>query len=123
MFHPKPKKIKNMLLQLIKEAKHIHLILLRDIKDVITNVSIKEWKNIPQFFKDIQKGPEIQMVPGNLEPLLLETKKILPTTFSSFRNVGLFHGHAWQSPELLECRSRVSGHVHPTIAIRDPQRI
>ncbi|TET24211.1 MAG: hypothetical protein E3J73_08670 [Candidatus Bathyarchaeum sp.] len=118
-------KIKNMLLKLIKEAKPTHLILLGDIKDAITKVALEEWKDIPEFFEDIQeKVADIQVVlgnhDGNLEPLLPETIKILPTTGVSFGDVGLFHGHAWPAPELLECRSLVTGHVHPTIAIRDP---
>jgi hypothetical protein len=118
-------KIKNMLLKLIKEANPTHLILLGDIKDAITKVSMEEWKDIPEFFEDIQeKVSDIQVVlgnhDGNLEPLLPETIKILPSTGTSFGDVGLFHGHAWPSPELLECRSLVTGHVHPTIAIRDP---
>jgi len=118
-------KIKNMLLKLIKETTPPHLILLGDIKDAITKVSMEEWKDIPEFFEDIQeKVADIQVVlgnhDGNLEPLLPETIKILPTTGVSFGDVGLFHGHAWPAPELLECRSLVTGHVHPTIAIRDP---
>jgi len=34
--------------------------------------------------------------------------------------VGLFHGHTWPAPELLGCRSLIMGHVHPTVAFRDP---
>ena len=118
-------KIKNMLFKLIKETKPTHLILLGDIKDAITKVALEEWKDIPEFFEDIQeKVPDIQVVlgnhDGNLEPLLPETIKILPPTGTSFGDVGLFHGHAWPAPELLECRSLITGHIHPTVAIRDP---
>jgi putative SbcD/Mre11-related phosphoesterase len=118
-------KIKNMLLKLINETKPTHLILLGDVKDAITKVSMEEWKDIPEFFEDIQeKVSEIQVVlgnhDGNLEPLLPEAVKIVPSSGVSFGDVGLFHGHAWPAPELLECRSLVTGHVHPTVAIRDP---
>jgi metallophosphoesterase superfamily enzyme len=57
---------------------------------------------------------------GNLEPLLPEKVEIVPASGTSFGDVGLFHGHAWPAPELLECRSLITGHVHPTVAIRDP---
>lgn len=118
-------KIKNMLLKLINETKPTQLILLGDIKDAITKVSMEEWKDIPEFFEDIQeKVSEIQVIlgnhDGNLEPLLPEAVKIVPSSGISFGDVGLFHGHAWPAPELLECRSLVTGHVHPTVAIRDP---
>ena len=118
-------KIKNMLLKLINETKPTQLILLGDIKDAITKVSMEEWKDIPEFFEDIQeKVSEIQVIlgnhDGNLEPLLPEAVKIVPSSGTSFGDVGLFHGHAWPAPELLECRILVTGHVHPTVAIRDP---
>jgi putative SbcD/Mre11-related phosphoesterase len=118
-------KIKNMLLKLIKETKPTHLILLGDIKDAITKVSMEEWKDIPEFFEEIQeKVQDIQVIignhDGNLEPLLPEKTKIVSSAGTSFGDVGLFHGHAWPAPELLECRSLISGHVHPTVAIRDP---
>jgi len=118
-------KIKNMLLKLINETKPTQLIMLGDIKDAITKVTMEEWKDIPEFFEDIQeKVSEIQVIlgnhDGNLEPLLPETIKIVPSSGTRFGDVGLFHGHAWPAPELLECRSLVTGHVHPTVAIRDP---
>ena len=118
-------KIKNTLLKLIKECKPTQVIFLGDVKDAITKVAMEDWKDIPEFFEDIQKQvSDIQVVlgnhDGNLEPLLPENVKIIPPTGTSFGNVGLFHGHAWPAPELLECRSLISGHVHPTVAIRDP---
>jgi len=118
-------KIKNMLLKLINETKPTQLILLGDIKDAITKVSMEEWKDIPEFFEDIQeKVSEIQVIlgnhDGNLEPLLPEAVKIVPSSGINFGDVGLFHGHAWPAPKLLESRSLVTGHVHPTVAIRDP---
>jgi putative SbcD/Mre11-related phosphoesterase len=118
-------KIKNMLLNLINETKPTSLILLGDVKDAITKVSMEEWKDIPEFFEEIQeKVSEIQVIlgnhDGNLEPLLPETIKIVASSGTRFGDVGLFHGHAWPAPELLDCRSLVTGHVHPTVAIRDP---
>jgi len=118
-------KIKNTLLKLIKKSKPTQIIFLGDIKDAITKVEMQDWKDIPEFFEDIQtEVTDIQVVlgnhDGNLEPLLPENVKIIPPTGVSFGDVGLFHGHAWPAPELLECRSLITGHVHPTVAIRDP---
>jgi len=118
-------KIKNMMLQLIKECKPTRLIFLGDIKDAIAKVEMEEWRDIPDFFETInEKVTDIQVIlgnhDGNLEPLLPETIKIIPPTGAIFGDAGLFHGHAWPAPELLGCRSLVTGHVHPTVAIRDP---
>jgi putative SbcD/Mre11-related phosphoesterase len=118
-------KIKNMLLQLIKECKPTRLIFLGDVKDAITKVEMEEWRDIPDFFEAINKQvSDIQVVvgnhDGNLEPLLPENTQIIPSTGAIFGDTGLFHGHAWPAPELLGCRSLVTGHVHPTVAIRDP---
>jgi putative SbcD/Mre11-related phosphoesterase len=118
-------KLKNALLKVIKETKPTQVTFLGDVKDAITKVALEEWKDIPEFFETIQKQvPDIQVVlgnhDGNLEPLLPEEVKIVPPSGTSFGDVGLFHGHAWPAPELLECRSLITGHVHPTVAIRDP---
>jgi putative SbcD/Mre11-related phosphoesterase len=122
---PQTPKIKNMLLRLIKECKPTQVTFLGDVKDAIAKVEMEEWRDIPEFFEEIQKRvPDLQVVlgnhDGNLEPLLPENVKIIPSTGVSFGDVGLFHGHAWPAPELLECRSLISGHVHPTVLIRDP---
>ena len=118
-------KLKNTLLRLIKECKPTRLIFLGDIKDAIAKVEMEEWRDIPDFFETInEKVADIQVVlgnhDGNLEPLLPETIKIIPATGTVFGDIGLFHGHAWPAPELLGCSSLVTGHVHPTVAIRDP---
>jgi putative SbcD/Mre11-related phosphoesterase len=122
---PQTPKIRNTLLRLIKETKPTQVIFLGDVKDAITKVEMEEWRDIPEFFENIQeKVPDLQVIlgnhDGNLEPLLPENVKIVPASGTSFGDVGLFHGHAWPAPELLECRSLISGHVHPTVLIRDP---
>ena len=118
-------KIKNMMLQIIKNCKPTRLIFLGDVKDAIAKVEMEEWRDIPDFFEAINKQvSDIQVVvgnhDGNLEPLLPETTKIIPPTGVIFGDAGLFHGHAWPATELLGCRRLVSGHIHPTVAIRDP---
>ncbi len=118
-------KILDKILQLIKKCKPTRLIFLGDVKDAIAKVEMEEWRDIPDFFETINKKvSDVQVVLGNhdgtLEPLLPETVKILPSTGVVFGNVGLFHGHAWPAPELLGCRSLITGHVHPMVAFRDP---
>ncbi len=118
-------KILNKLLRLVKVCKPTRLIFLGDVKDAIAKVEMREWRDIPEFFEALEKKvPEIQVIPGNhdgnLEPLLPLTVEILPTTGFVFGDVGLLHGHTWPAPELLSCRSLVTGHVHPMVTFRDP---
>jgi putative SbcD/Mre11-related phosphoesterase len=118
-------KLKRLLIKLIREIKPTHLLLLGDLKDAITTISMQEWKEIPEFFEDIQlKVPEMQVIIGNhdgkIEPLMPEKTKIVPASGITFGDVGLFHGHAWPAPELLACKTLITGHIHPTVAIRDP---
>jgi len=37
-------------------------------------------------------------------------------------DVGLFHGHKWPSPLLLQCKTLFMGHLHPVVTFRDPAR-
>jgi len=118
-------KILEKMLQLIKSCKPTGLIFLGDVKHTIARVEMEEWRDIPDFFEALgRKVSDIQVVPGNhdgnLEPLLPETVKILPSTGVVLGDVGLFHGHAWPAPELLGCRNLITGHVHPMVAFRDP---
>lgn len=118
-------KILEKIINLIEICKPTGMIFLGDVKHAIAKVEMEEWRDIPDFFEAITKRvANIQIIPGNhdgnLEPLLPEAVKVLPPTGIIFGNVGLFHGHTWPAPELLKCRDLVTGHVHPTIAFRDP---
>ncbi|MDH5494538.1 MAG: hypothetical protein OEY24_02385, partial [Candidatus Bathyarchaeota archaeon] len=57
---------------------------------------------------------------GNLEPLLPPTVQLHPSTGITLNTVGLFHGHTWPAKKTLKCSTLVMGHVHPTVAFRDP---
>jgi len=118
-------KILEKIMQLIENCKPTSIIFLGDVKHAIAKVEMEEWRDIPDFFEAVTKKVSIiQIIPGNhdgnLEPLLPEIVKVLPPTGIAFGDVGLFHGHTWPAPELLKCRDLVTGHVHPTVAFRDP---
>jgi len=118
-------KILEKMIQLIENCKPTGIIFLGDVKHAIAKVEMEEWRDIPDFFETITKRVlNIQVIPGNhdgnLEPLLPETVKVLPSIGIVFGDVGLFHGHTWPAPELLKCRDLVTSHVHPTVAFRDP---
>jgi len=113
------------LLYLIDLCKPTGLLMLGDVKHTIAKVELEEWQDIPDFFEAlVKKVSDIRVIlgnhDGNLEPLLPENVKLLPSTGTAVRDVGFFHGNAWPAPELLACHCLVMGHVHPTVAFRDP---
>jgi hypothetical protein len=119
-----PKLLKR-LLNLINRYKPDTLILLGDVKHTVATAQLEEWKDIPAFFEKLKrKTNDIRVVPGNhdgnLEPLLPPGIEVTPPTGIAIQNVGLFHGHTWPSPQLLQSQILIMGHVHPVIAFRDP---
>ena len=118
-------KILTKMLRLIKSCAPTGLIFLGDVKHAIARVQTEEWRDVPDFFETLgKKVPDIQVVPGNhdgnLAALLPASVDILPTKGVVVGDVGLFHGHAWPAPELLECETLIMGHVHPVVAFRGP---
>jgi len=118
-------KMRDKLLRLIDFCDPTRILMLGDIKHTIARVELGEWKDIPELFETLtQRVKDIEVVlgnhDGNLEPLLPSSVKIFPSTGTAIADVGFFHGNAWPSPELLQCRSLVMGHVHPTVMFRDP---
>jgi putative SbcD/Mre11-related phosphoesterase len=117
-------KMKEKLLKLVDLYRPSTLLFLGDVKHTIARVELGEWRDIPDLFEALlQKVPDIKVVlgnhDGNLEPLLPSSVQILPPTGIALFDTGFFHGNAWPTPEVLQCRSLVIGHVHPTVAFRD----
>ena len=118
-------KLLKKLTDLLATYKPEKLLILGDVKHTVATAEIGEWQDVPEFFNQLKKQIDDILVirgnhDGNLEPLLPESVKILPATGMSIGEVGFFHGHRWPSPALLKCRTLVMGHVHPTVALRDP---
>jgi len=101
------------------------LLILGDVKHTVATAGIPEWRDVPEFFSALgRQVNEVLVVrgnhDGNIEPLLPESVKVLPSTGVVMGDVGFFHGHRWPSPALLGCRILVMGHVHPVVVFRDP---
>jgi len=120
-------KLQTKLLQIVKEYEPSRLVFLGDIKQAIARTSMEEWRVVPKFFEELQRHVEDIVVilgnhDGDLEPLTPSTIKILPSTGFVIGNnprIGLFHGHAWPSPEVLSSEILVMGHIHPVVWFRD----
>ena len=118
-------RIKEKLLKLVDLYKPTSFLFLGDVKHTIARVELGEWQDIPDLFETLsQKIGDVRVIlgnhDGNLEPLLPSAVQIVNSAGLALFDVGLFHGNAWPTPEALQCRSLVIGHVHPTVAFRDP---
>lgn len=110
---------------LIGSYKPKKLLIIGDVKHTVATAEISEWHDVPDFFAELKAHvKEIHLIrgnhDGNLEPLLPEGIKILPSSGTVIEDVGFFHGHRWPSPALLKCKTIVMGHVHPVVGFRDP---
>lgn len=119
-----PKLLKK-LVALLSEYKPDMLLILGDIKYTVVKADLGEWRDVPEFFNELQRYvKEIAIIRGNhdanLEPLLPEEVKLLPATGTIIGDIGFVHGHKWPSLNLLNCRTLVMGHVHPVVVFRDP---
>ena len=119
-----PKLLKK-LVDVVSKYKADRLLILGDVKHTVATAQTPEWRDVPEFFTALGRQVDETLVvrgnhDGNIEPLLPESVKVLPSTGVVMGNVGFFHGHRWPSPALLGCRTLVMGHVHPVVAFRDP---
>ena len=118
-------KILNKLTAIIAKYQPQQLVILGDVKYTVVSSELGEWHDIPDFFAKLQSYVgDIAIIRGNhdanLEPLLPENVKLLPATGEVIGDVGVFHGHKWPSPSLLQCKTLVMGHLHPVVVFRDP---
>lgn len=120
-------RIQTRLLQVIEASKPERIIFLGDLKQAIPRISFEEWRSVPVFLETIQKHvDDVSVVLGNhdgeLEPLTPRSVKIFPSNgivVGKEAHIGLFHGHAWPSPKVLECEVLIMGHIHPVLLFRD----
>jgi putative SbcD/Mre11-related phosphoesterase len=93
-----------------------------DVKHTITAHSHFNWSLIPEFMSTLSDLAPTYVIPGNhdghLLPLLPRNVTVVDVrgiVVGEEEKVGLVHGHAWPSPEVLNSESIVIGHNHPTI--------
>ena len=123
-----PSQTKRLLMRLkeiIFSERPDRLIILGDVKHTIAKIEAEEWRDVPDFFENILGMiSKVQIVPGNhdgeIEALLPDGVELLPSRGTTIGDIGVFHGHTWPLPEMLNCKTLIIGHVHPVITFRDP---
>jgi putative SbcD/Mre11-related phosphoesterase len=97
--------------------------LIGDIKHSIPVDRMVNWREIPEFMESISKLGKVTVVPGNhdgeieaLFPRNVELSDVRGRVLNiESQRIGLLHGHAWPSSEVLDCQIMVIGHNHPTV--------
>jgi len=110
-------------LKLIKQTKSKRLILLGDVKHQVPHNSKQQRTDLEQFFMATTRIATVEIIPGNHDGGL---KDIAPSdvifhesTGCVIENIGLSHGHAWPSQEVMNSELLVMGHEHPALSFRD----
>jgi len=116
------------LLTIVNQCKPQRLIVVGDLKHGIPVASFRERREIPEFFDSLKEQVEaVEVVRGNhdggLQDLVPKDVKIHSSKgllIGEEFKVGIFHGHAWPSPRVMEADLFVTGHNHPTVLLRTP---
>lgn len=119
-------KVKERLFELIRQQKPDRLLFLGDVKHNVPITTWQEWRELPEFFSDLTKLTRVEIVPGNhdgyiegMAPPEVKIHDAKGIVLGRRRRVGLIHGHAWPSPEVLKVELLVAAHNHPAIEFKD----
>lgn len=119
---------------LVEIYKVSELFILGDVKHSITTDKPYNWCIVPEFMIDLLEFLDVTIIPGNhdggLDPLL--PRRVMITNVHGIQietgktTVGMIHGHAWPSSDVLDSKVIVSGHSHPAVLnpkiIRTPKK-
>lgn len=115
------------MLKQVKELIEKHgadsIFIIGDVKHTLEIDRAYNWEIVPEFMEELLKLGSVTIVPGNhdggLESLLPRDVKVTDVhgtvIMQDHYKVGLIHGHAWPSVEVLGAGVIISGHGHPAI--------
>lgn len=100
-------------LLLLRETKCKKLVILGDIKE---NVVALEG-GVRRYFDSILPHASVTVCKGNHDGNIerISGLRIAGPEGFVLHGVGMLHGHAWPSPELMKCKTMLMGHNHPQL--------
>ncbi len=118
--------MKRHIIRLIKENNVKKLILAGDVKHQVPGHSHQEYRELPFFFQDILEHVDSIDITkgnhdGNIEDFISPGVRVHPSSgmVMGNRDVGIWHGHAWPSPEIIASKISVMAHNHPAMVFVD----
>jgi putative SbcD/Mre11-related phosphoesterase len=111
--------------QLLNETKAKTLIINGDVKDRIGELDEITAEMLDKLRERVS---ELILVKGNhdggIEAGIRSMKlgaaiHIVPADGFAFHGLGIFHGNAWPSAAVIQCKNIISAHQHPQIEFRD----
>ncbi|MFH0836317.1 MAG: metallophosphoesterase [Candidatus Micrarchaeota archaeon] len=118
---PEPKKAAGKLNELLEKYECDSLVVLGDLKHDVTGFEEPERRVLREFL-DALAVKDVTVVKGNHDSLIEGTMGLDVKPAEGFilqGGYGLFHGHAWPSPDVLNCAVLFFGHSHPMMAFDD----
>ncbi len=127
------KRVARKIAALAKKHSCTEVCVIGDCKHDVYGFELLEKRMMREFLAELRKAnPEVRsftVVKGNhdseLEALAREDAsfKMVPPQGFVLRDgkdsYGVFHGHAWPSPEVLKAKRLLCGHLHPLLEISD----
>ena len=109
---------------LVRKYELSKLYITGDIKHTILTDTPYNWEILPEFMQSLTEIVETVVIPGNHDGDLVS---LLPRNIelvdvhgivigTGDERVGLYHGHSWPAPELLEASLIIAGHTHPSVS-------
>jgi len=113
----------NQLQAIVKKHSVSALYIIGDLKHTIVPDNSYDWEIIPEFMTMISRDIDTTIIPGNhdgsIEGLLPRKVGIADvhglTIGHDSDTLGLLHGHAWPSADVLRSSVIVVGHNHPSL--------
>lgn len=109
--------------ELLRRTGAERLLLMGDVKHQVPHSSHQERRDIADLFAATTRLAQVEVVPGNhdgmLDQFAPEAVVFHPSEGVVVGGVGLHHGHAWPSAEVMGCETVLMGHNHPALAFRD----
>lgn len=111
----------NRLMEIIDESDPDYLVVLGDLKHMISYLTYQEKTEMPKVLKTIRRETEFRLAPGNHDTGLehfLESDELLPPSGAVIDGTGYFHGHMIPDSSLFG-HLIVTGHHHPIVNLYD----
>lgn len=116
-------KMAERLIILLEKLKPVTIILLGDIKHNIPTSTIGERYDVKKFLSQIDNRISIHILPGNhdgnIQRVISSDVSLHPSDGIIIEEIGFIHGHRWPNTEVMNCKTVIIGHTHPTIMLTD----